>query len=264
MARWDRRPKPDYSHLYGRPLDVILDGAIANRSYGRDRRTFPAEVNLDLIDLFEGRDRLAVGELMDAHAALVVRTGRGADWSEVFRADVVGNLIGWGVHLGILKETPDANGERGWRLVERELRYDVCAGRAQQIRGLPGDEQAAMNRRRLAAERRAATLDRRSAETLTPLIATALSHILAATPDATVPVGWSRFVGEDLPARWPLLREAFGLLVEAHRESPRRRRQDWLYLLGREGLAARHLAQRRAEEAKAAELAEDAAAFEDL
>lgn len=106
MARWNRRPRPDYSHLYGRPLDVILDGAIANRPYGRDRRTFPAEANEALLYMYGERDRLAVGELMDAHAALVIRTGRGADWSEAFRADVVGNLIGWGLHPASLSRPP--------------------------------------------------------------------------------------------------------------------------------------------------------------
>ena len=85
MPRWGRRPRQNYSHHYRRSLEVILDGAIANRAYGRDERLFPVHVNGRLLDLFDGRDHLAIGELMDAHAALVVRTGRGTGWSEPFR-----------------------------------------------------------------------------------------------------------------------------------------------------------------------------------
>ncbi|GEL41809.1 hypothetical protein MEX01_24000 [Methylorubrum extorquens] len=269
MPRWNRRPRPDYSHLYGRPLDVILDGAIANRAYGRDRRTFPAEANEALLDMYGERDRLAVGEMMDAHAQLVVRTGRGADWSDPFRADVVGNLIGWGLHLGILAEAPGADGERGWRLVEREPLYDVCNGRARQIRGLPADEQIAMNRRRATAARREATLARQRAETLAPRIATDLSAILEADPEALIPAPWRCWLDADIPARWPSVREAFGLLVEAHRGWPRNRQDGWAGAVAREvGHALdRSYARQEAEAAAAAaaaRLAEDAEAFEGL
>lgn len=77
------------------------------------------------------------------------------------------------------------------------------------------------------------------------------------------------FVGEDLPVRWPLLREGFGLLVEAHREWPRARQHEWLATLRRELAVAQSrgwLRKREADAAasKAAALAEDAEAFEGL
>lgn len=71
------------------------------------------------------------------------------------------------------------------------------------------------------------------------------------------------------PERWPLLREAFGLLVEAHREWPRARQQEWLATVRRELSVAQSrgwLRKREADAAasKACELAEDAEAFEGL
>lgn len=64
MPRWYRREKPDYSHLYGRPLSVILDGAIANRPYGADVPTFAATVNADLLAWFAGREVLTASEAL--------------------------------------------------------------------------------------------------------------------------------------------------------------------------------------------------------
>lgn len=266
-----RFPKGDYSHLRERTPAEILERSIFARGYGGAFATYEVSVNETLIGMFEGRDRIGAADLLGMQAAFVERAGRGSSWTPEFWADFAGNLIGWGLHLALLVEAPGPDGERGWRMPDREMQFDVHRNRTRRIRGLPGEEQAAMNRRLLTQARRAATLDRQRAESLAPLIATALSEILALEPEATVPATWGRYVGEDVPARWPLMREAFGLLVEAHREWPRRRQQNWLDVIRRELALAhsrgwlRKRAEAEAEEAAAAvRLAEDADAFEGL
>ncbi|RUP21454.1 hypothetical protein [Methylobacterium sp.] len=263
MPRWGRRSKTDYSYLYGKALDVILDGAIRNRGYGGDRRTFPAEANLALLDLFGERDRLALGDLMDAHAVVVARTGRGEGWSEAFRADVVGNLIGWGVHLGILTEAPSADGERGWRLVERSPVYEIIGGRCVRVRGLPDAEQVAMNRKMASLARRRNTLARKRADETRRRVADLLDQIALVDSTATVPDAWLARIGE--PARGMRVTEARGYILAAHDEWPRGDQQLWVTEVKCALAAAlRNAAERCAAEAADARLAEDADAFEGL
>lgn len=128
MPRWNRREKPDYRHLRDATPESALLGAIRSPTYGEDD-------NLHLLDSFQGRltamwgarDVLAIDELVAVHEDLRARdpgfAGHGKDWQGAFLHDVVGNLVGWGLRLGILVEegTPEA---RTFRMVRRDPLFD--------------------------------------------------------------------------------------------------------------------------------------------
>lgn len=262
--RWNRfKPRPEYGHLIGSSLPLILDGAIQNRAYGRDLRAYPVEVNWYLIDLFEGRAGLNRADLMAA--ADVLRVPR--EWSIEFATDKVGNYIAWGLHLGLLLEDDGPDGERVWTMPDRQARYGIIGGKAVQIRGLPPDAQAAMDKRLRTAAKRASTIARRHADRLAPAIAADLSAILDADFGISIPASWATiYVPPDIMARWPKLKDAFGLLLDVHRDWTRDRQDGWrsavaVTLTETRGRVA---GERAAQAVLAAALTEDSAAFEDM
>lgn len=182
--RWNKfKPMAEYGHLIGASPDIILYGAIRNRRYGRDLRAYPVEVNWYLIDLFEGRAGLNRADLMAA--ADVLRVPR--EWSIEFATYKVGNYVAWGLHLGLLVEADGPDGERVWTMPDRQARYGIIGGKAAQIRGLPPEAQAAMDKRLRTAAKRAATMARRHADRLAPAIAADLSAILDADFGISIP-----------------------------------------------------------------------------
>lgn len=262
--RWNKfKPMAEYGHLIGASRDLILDGAIRNRRYGRDLRGYPVEVNAFLIDLIGARAHLTRADLMEA--ADVVRVPR--EWSAEFATDYVGNHVAWGMHLGLLVEADGPDGERVWTMPDRQMRYGIIGGRAVQIRGLPPEAQAFMDKRLRTAAKRAATMARRHADRLAPAIAADMSAILDADFGIPIPAGWSPlYVAPDIVERWPLLKEAFGLLLDVHRDWPKDRQDAW-----RAAVAAtlhetlgRVAGERAAQAVLAAALTEDADAFEDM
>ncbi|TXM91065.1 hypothetical protein [Methylobacterium sp. WL116] len=262
--RWNKfKPMAEYGHLIGSSLPLILDGAIRNRLYGRDLRGYPVEVNWVLIDLFEGRAGLNRADLMAA--AEVLRVPRG--WSAEFATDKVGNYVAWGLHLGLLMEADGPDGERVWTMPDRQVRYGIIGGKAVQIRGLPLEAQAAMDKRLRTSAKHAATMARRHADRLAPAIAADLSAILDADFSTPIPATWATlYVAKDIMARWPLLKDAFGLLLDVHRDWTKDRQDGW-----RSAVAVtftetrgRVAGERAAQAVIEAELAEDAAAFEDM
>lgn len=222
MPRWIyRREQQDYSHLLGRSLSVILDRAIENRPYGRDKPRFPAEVNETLIGWFDGREVLTASEALDIGAP--ARTARG--WSAEFTVDWVGTRIGWGLELGLLVDVSGPDGERAWTMPDRELQYDVHRGKARRIRGLPPDAQFLMDRRRAREARLRATLDAKHARKIAPRVAELLDRMITAEPDATMPAGWALYVGADVMERWPRAAEVYGILRELHHGMDRERQR---------------------------------------
>jgi hypothetical protein len=263
MPRWIyRREKPDYSHLHGRPLSVILDGAIANRPYGADVPTFAATVNADLLSWFAGREVLTASEAL----ATMEPTRGMRGWSEEFVCDWVGTRLGWGMHLGILDEAAQGpDGERAWTMPDREPAFDVHNKRARRIRGLPPAEQIAMDKRRAREAKLRATLDTKHARQVAPRVVDLLDRITGSEPDAVMPAVWAPFVGADIMERWPTFAEARGLLVDVHHRMDRERQRTWLRHLEAAADAASFYASRReGERQAAADLAEDADAFAGL
>ena len=175
----------------------------------------------------------------------------------------MGNWIGWGVHLGVLAEAPSADGERGWHLAEREPVYDIIGGRTVRVRGLPPDEQVAMNLKLAALARRRDTLARKRADETRRRVADLLDQIALVDSTATVPDAWLARIGE--PARGMRVTEAREYILSAHDEWPRGDQQLWVTEVKCALAAAgRNAAERRAAEAATARLAEDADAFEGL
>jgi hypothetical protein len=253
----------EYGHLIGASRDIILDGAIRNRGYGRDLRGYPVEVNSFLIGLFESREHVTRADLMEA--ADVVRVPR--EWSPEFATDYVGNHVAWGLHLGLLVEGQGPDGERVWTMPDREPRYAIIGGKAVQIRGLPPEAQAAMDKRRRAAAKRKVTMARRHADRLAPAIASALSAILDEDFEIPVPARWSpAYVAPDIVSRWPLLKEAFGLILDIHRDWPKGRQEAWRASVEITLFETRSRvgAERAARTTLDAKLAEDDQAFADM
>lgn len=262
MPRWIyRRENPDYSHLHGRPLNVILDGAIANRPYGQGLPMFPAAINFDLLEWFEGREHLTADEAL----AIMEPTRDARKWSPEFLCDFVGTRLGWGMHLGLLVEVPASDGGRAWTMPNREPMFDVHRGQARRVRGLPPAEQIAMDKRRAREAKLRATLDAKHARTVAPRVVDLLDRITGSEPDAVMPAGWAPFVGADIMERWPTVAEAHGLLVDLHHGMNRERQKEWLRHLEAAADAASFAASRReGERQAAAALSEDADAFAGL
>ncbi len=261
MARRDRF-KPDYSHLYDLLAPDALDRAIRSRTYGHNRRDYPAEVNSSLLRIFAGRERLTVEDLLAAAAALQGPRG----WSQVFAADYVGNLFGWGRELGLVEEASE--GKRAWRLLDPLPVYEIMGGRCVRVRvrGLPDGEQAAMNRKVIALRRRRATLARKKAEETRRKVGGLLDRLSVADWRAVVPAGWLVYLGEH-PGGLQV-REARDYILAAHDEWEPAIVKRWVAEVEATVTAAeRDAVTRRAEAAAAAaaaRLAEDAAAFEGL
>ncbi len=257
MPRWYRREKPDYSHLHGRPLNIILTapsrtGPTGGRPDVRgDRERRPHE----MVRRPGGPHGLRGSRHHGAHPrhAWVVRG---------VRLRLVGTRIGWGMHLGLLEEAPASDGERAWTMPDREPQFDVHRGKARRIRGLPPAEQIAMDRRRAREAKLRATLDAKHARQVAPRVVDLLNRITGSEPDAVMPAGWAPFVGADIMERWPTVAEAHGLLVDLHHGMNRERQKEWLRHLEAAADAASFAASRReGERQAAAALSEDADAF---
>ncbi|MCJ2040830.1 hypothetical protein MKK55_18020 [Methylobacterium sp. J-059] len=256
------RPQPDYSHLLGVTMDVVLDAAIARRGYGQDRKHYPAEVNLALLKLY-GVDRDWIAYSALRQCADVARGPRG--WSGEFALDYVGNLIGWGTHLGILEESVGPGGEPGYRLLDREPVYEIIAGKAVRVRGLPAAEQVAMNVRRSRVMRLRATLARKRAAETRRQAAPLIDLLIEADLDGPIPDELHRFLGAFLVdlASDVTLREVRELLLDAYTEWSDAKQKEWVVSLRLiVPTVSIEAARRKAEEQVIAP--EDLAAFADI
>jgi hypothetical protein len=258
------RFKPDYSHLLGVSLDTVLDAAIQRRGYGKGDETYPAEANANVLKLFKNGDWISRQDLR--LGADVVQGARG--WSPEFALDVIGNTVGWGLHLNLIKEVPGPDGERGYSLIERETVYEVIAGKAVRVIGLPADEQVAMNVRRSRLRRLHATLALKRAIKVRRAAEPLIDRMIAADRDAKIPDEFRTYLdaqffelSEEMTVRH--LRE---YLLEAPDGWDAYLQKHWLRTLARAAEDAERRAQTRREleaEAAAAEviLPEDMDAF---
>lgn len=129
MPRWNRRERPDYRYLRDVTDEAALVNAIRSPTYGEghDFRLL-AGFQARLTAMWGDRGLLPIGELVAAHEAVRAADaaffGHGRNWQGAFLHDAVGNLVGWGLRLGILAEEPASEGTRGFRMVRRDPLFE--------------------------------------------------------------------------------------------------------------------------------------------
>src|SRR4051794_2348080 len=104
MARWHRE-KRDYSHLGTMSPDEVFERAVARRPFGDTVTCWEFYVNRDLLSLFGELQSVATGDVVQLYVDMLNRRPK-ADREDVtsFNHERSGNLIGWGLHLGLLRE----------------------------------------------------------------------------------------------------------------------------------------------------------------
>lgn len=128
MPSRNRREKPDYRHLHGLTAEAALEIAICNPTYGEahDYRLL-AGIQARLVAMWGDRDVVAIHDLVPVHETVRASDptffGHGRDWRGAFLHDAVGNLVGWGIRLGILVEQA-VDGTRSFRMVRRDPLFE--------------------------------------------------------------------------------------------------------------------------------------------
>lgn len=117
MPRWNRREKPDYRHLRDVTDEAALVNAIRSPTYGEEHEHgVMASIQSRILGMFGEADALYLAQLVPAHEAARSADpsfpGHGRDWKSTFVHDVVGNAVGWGMRLGVLREAPNPGGDR--------------------------------------------------------------------------------------------------------------------------------------------------------
>ncbi|CAX25990.1 protein of unknown function [Methylorubrum extorquens DM4] len=175
--------KPSYDHLgVGTPAQIFAS-TYAKPTYGSRTGWWPERVNLDLIRLFEGRERLERDEAVEAFRALFAKEKH----TPSFTADRAANALQWGVRLGLLTESVEG-GRYVWTMPDRTPWFETDSkGRPRQVRGLPDGEQADVNRKRAAQAKARATIREREALARDAVIEALVNDLLIHKPDAAAP-----------------------------------------------------------------------------
>lgn len=128
MPSWNRREKPDYRHLRDATPESALVDAIRSPTYGeaRDYRQL-AGFQARLTAMWGALDVIPIDNLVAIHEERRRDDpgffGHGRNWQGAFLHDAVGNLVGWGLRLGILEEA-EWHGTRGFRMVRRDPLFE--------------------------------------------------------------------------------------------------------------------------------------------
>jgi hypothetical protein len=128
MARRRHRfEQRDYSHLSRNPPETILANTIKACSFhGGPRWEF--YVNRDLLSRFGELPQLPIGDLVQRYLDMLATTRNQArEEPTPFNFERAGNLIGWGLRLGLLEDP-----RRGRRARMAPGRPRDAVGRAQQ------------------------------------------------------------------------------------------------------------------------------------
>ena len=212
-----------------------FDTALALGGFGPD--TYPAwnaYVNRDVLAMFGDADWIgisSVAELYRTHAARRVERFEEATWRKA------GNLFHYARAIGVVADAPDPERGRGWRLVDREVRWIVEGSgyrkRAVQVRGLPPAEQALQYKREATARKLADTLNRKARLEADEPIALEITRILHNDPDAMVPPFWvpQGFIPDWLPDT--RIDASAGILRDAHHAAglTRPKLKEWIEAL---------------------------------
>ncbi|MBK3397766.1 hypothetical protein [Methylobacterium ajmalii] len=247
---------------------ATFDAAVITGGY-QTETCWNAYVNGDTLCVWEFDDWLPRGKIVERYS----------DWMQARFTKYkgtpdqprtwgdAGNLIHHALRLGIIEEQAGPDGERGWRLLHREMRWVVEGTghrkQAVQVRGLPPSEQAARDRKEEALAKLRATLDRKARAKADPEIARLVESTLRYDPDTVVPERWS--TRGPAPA-WTVgtrLDACAGVVRKAHHaaEIDRHAVTDWIRALKHEQCCAMGRPRRRAAERAAqsphAEIPED-------
>jgi hypothetical protein len=125
MPRW--REKPDYRHLRDLADDAAFANAMRRPTYGeRCEHKTMASLCERLQAMWGDRDEVPLDEVMSLHEDIRARDpgffGHGRNWQGAFLHDVVGNMVGWGLRLGVIAEA-EPYGRRVLRLARRDPLY---------------------------------------------------------------------------------------------------------------------------------------------
>ncbi|KQO68516.1 hypothetical protein ASF22_19905 [Methylobacterium sp. Leaf87] len=125
---WYRTPKADYSHLRGVDDDTALQRAIRSPTYGEAHQFgLMADYHGRIAMMWGAADVLRYEHLVVVHEATRASHpsffGFGRHWVGAFLHDVVGNLVGHGLRLGVLEEI-SIDGGRAFKLVRREPLFE--------------------------------------------------------------------------------------------------------------------------------------------
>ncbi len=229
-----QKPRP------GDPVRIAgFDHAVIHGLYGDRIDRWNAIVNRDLLAVFGAADWLARDPIIDRY--MKVRTIRPFT-SRTFQASAkAGNLVHWGVRLGIIAERV-VDGERGWALLHPTPVWAIDrtrpGRRVVQLIGAPPDVAAARAKRDAAREKLWATLDRK-ARAVFPS-SNLLNAILEHDRGYVVPPTWT---SQGPMPSWTMgkeLRVVFGIAIDAHEVAGLTRRQlkHWASLIDQARIAA--------------------------
>lgn len=128
MPRWNRRERPDYSHLRDVTDEAALVNAIRSPTYGEGHEhRLLAGFQARLTAMWGALDVIPLDNLVVIHEERrrddPAFFGHGRDWEGAFLHDVVGNIVGWGLRLGILEEA-EWHGQRAFRIVRRDPLFE--------------------------------------------------------------------------------------------------------------------------------------------
>ena len=212
-----------------------FDPAYALGGFGPDTYTcWSAYVNRDILAMFREDDWIGladVGPRYKERAARQFERHEDATWRKA------GNLFHYARALGLIVEEIDPERGRGWRLVDREVRWIIEGSgyrkRAVQVRGLPPAEQALQYKREATARKLAATLDGKARLKADGPIALEIARILHNDPDAILPAHWVQqgFVPDWLPDT--RIDASAGILRDAHHAAglTRPKLKEWIKVL---------------------------------
>ncbi|MCK2054965.1 hypothetical protein [Methylobacterium sp. 37f] len=163
---WYRQPKADYGHLKDRTEEEALKRAIAYPTYGEIHQLgLMAQFHARAVAMWGDADVLRYEDLVAAHervrAADPTFFGHGRNWVGAFLHDVVGNVVGHGLSLGVLEEI-SITGGRAFRLVRREPLFERT-GSGSWRRIVEGSKRGAAQREAYRV-RHAASLDEKVRE----------------------------------------------------------------------------------------------------
>jgi hypothetical protein len=254
------RPTPDYSRLYGKSPEFILDAALQNRTFGQDIRNYEVRANENVLRIFGDATVLTLAELKDrVDAARESRV-----WSSEFCLDFIGNAIAWGIHLGFVERLGEDRSDRSYRLLYREPVFEIIGGKAMRVLGLPAAEQIAMNVRRSRLWALRATLARKRAAKVRKEASFRIDRLIAADRDAPIPEVLHAFLGEFIVGLSDevTVGDVRELLLDAHNDWEPKVQDGWISALSEATYAAEHEAYTRAKrEAEEVILPEDLDAF---
>ncbi|MBE7197157.1 MAG: hypothetical protein INR70_05055 [Parafilimonas terrae] len=234
------------SGFNGPTFPLTFDAAVQEGGYESRDGCWAGYVNRDVLAVWRVREWQTRDEIVLNYAIHMGNTfpnfRGGFEDARTWRD--AGNLVFYGLMLGLIEEQVGPNGRRGWHLLDKEPHFIIVGTGAQrsvrQVRGLPPDQQRQQDKREATARKRAATLDRKAREKADATIGHQVRSILRSDPASTIPELWIRrgWIPEWLQGT--RLDAAATVVREAHHaaEMDRPALKVWIRVLEREAIVA--------------------------